>query len=101
MKLFLGEFTDLQLVINPQKNGHGNAGYRLRTNFAEYDLSTIGGVFDDRWVFGGDFAGNLFDAGVRGELIDSAKQKNVSSNFTTLILGADYQFTAELYLQYF
>ncbi len=96
-KFFLGEFTDLQLVVNPQKNGHGNAGYRFRTNFSEFDLSTIGGIFDDHWVIGGDFAGNLLDAGVRGELIVSTERENLSSNFTTFILGADYQFTSKLY----
>ena len=96
-KIFLGGFTDLQLVVNPQKDRHGNAGYRFRTNFEEFDLSTIGGIFDERFVIGGDFAGNLIDAGVRGELIVSAERGNLSSNFTTLILGADYQWTPELY----
>ncbi|MGD0337519.1 MAG: hypothetical protein ABSB78_01885 [Bacteroidota bacterium] len=96
-KFFLGEFTDLQLVVNPQKKQHGNAGYRFRTNFEEFDLSTVGGIFDDRLIVGGDFAGNLLDAGVRGELIVSTERENLSSNFTTFILGADYQFTSKLY----
>jgi hypothetical protein len=97
VKIFLGEFTDLQFVVNPQKNLHGNMGYRFRTNVAEFDFSTIGGIFDERPVIGGDFAGNLFDAGIRGELIVSAERENLKSNFTTLILGADYQWTPELY----
>ncbi len=96
-KFFLGEFTDLQFVVNPQKNQHGNAGYRFRTNFEEFDISTVGGIFDDRLIIGGDFAGNLLDAGVRGELIVSTERENLSSNFTTFILGADYQFTSKLY----
>ena len=50
-----------------EKLNNSNGGFRFRTNYSEYDLSLIGGYFDKRIVIGGDFAGNLFEAGVRGE----------------------------------
>ena len=46
---------------------------------------------------GGDFAGNLFKAGFRGEAIISGKKDDFGSNFARYILGLDYQFTARMY----
>ena len=97
-EVFLGNFTDINIVFNPQdKISASNYGFRFRTNMGEFDLSVIGGYFDDRIVAGGDFAGNLFDAGIRGEGIISAKNGNLNENFFRYILGLDYQFTPELY----
>jgi len=97
-KLTFGDFTDLTLVYNPQEGWKtGNTGFRFRTNYDEYDMAIVGGHFDKRAVVGGDFAGNLFQAGVRGEGILSADRHNLSSSFAEYILGIDYQFTSKLY----
>jgi len=97
-KLTFGDFTDLTLVYNPQEGWNtSNAGFRFRTNYAQYDISIVGGHFDKRVVMGGDFAGNLFQAGLRGEGILSADRHNLSSSFAKYILGIDYQFTSKLY----
>ncbi len=97
-KLYLGSFTDLSIVFNPQgKIKNSNYGFRFRTNFSEYDVSVIGGFFDRNYVVGLDFAGNLFDAGIRGEGIYSIDDENQNNNFLKCILGIDYQFTPELY----
>ncbi len=93
-----GSFTDLNLVYNPlDKPENSNAGFRFRTNYDEFDISVIGGYFDKRIVAGGDFAGNLFDAGVRGEGIISMDRNNLNENYIKFILGADNQFTSKLY----
>jgi hypothetical protein len=98
IKFRLGDFTDLSLVTNPQQDWQtSNSGFRFRTNFSEFDVSVMGGYFDRRVVVGGDFAGNLLDAGVRGETIFSVDQNHPRSNFTKVVLGADYQFTSQLY----
>lgn len=94
----LGNFTDLDLVFNAnEKFTESNYGFRFRTNYEEYDISIMGGRFDKRIAAGLDFAGNLFDAGVRGEGIFSADENDFKNNFIKFILGADYQFTAKLY----
>ncbi len=96
--IYFGRFTDLNIVYNPTNDfKQSNYGFRFRTNYAEYDFAVIGGYFDDRIVGGFDFAGNLFEAGVRGEGIISFNKNYGSDNFTKFILGADYQFTPELY----
>ena len=97
-KLYLGRFTDLELVVNFREMFEDyNYGARFRTNFNEFDVSALAGHFDKRVVAGGDFAGNLFDAGIRGELMISADKFDPQSNFYKALLGIDYQFNSKLY----
>lgn len=97
-RFHLGRFTDLHLVVNPENEWKTvNSGARFRTNVSEFDLSVMAGGFDKLFVVGGDFAGNLLDAGVRGELIAVAGRRTSDTGFVKFILGADYQFTAEFY----
>jgi hypothetical protein len=98
VKIHLGDFTDLSLVANPQRGWKkSNAGFRFRTNFSEFDVSMMGGTFDDRGVLGADFAGNLLNAGIRGEGIVSARIGQPDSSYVKLAMGIDYQFTPEIY----
>ena len=95
---FFGNFTDLDVVYNPQKTiENSNAGFRFRTNIEKYDLAVVGGYFDKRIVAGWDFAGSIFNAGIRGEGIVSMNKVDISDNYTRFILGTDYQITPELY----
>jgi hypothetical protein len=95
---FFGNFTDIDLVYNPQKKiENSNAGFRFRTNIEKYDLAVIGGYFDKRIVAGWDFAGSILDAGIRGEGIVSMNKEDISDNYTRFILGTDYQITPRLY----
>ena len=97
-KYAFGNFTDLNVVFNPQeKIKNSNYAFRFRTNYAEYDMAVMGGYFDRRIVGGLDFAGNLFNAGVRGEGIISVNKDSTEDNFVKFILGIDNQFTPELY----
>jgi len=98
MKYVFGNFTDINLVFNPKKKiKNSNYGFRFRTNYREYDMSVMGGTFDNRLVGGLDFAGNLFYAVVRGEGIISVNKDDTEDNFVKFILGIDNQFTPELY----
>ena len=98
VKFYLGSFTDFTVVYNSQSRFDGsNVGFRLRTNVGEYDFSTVAGYFDKRIIAGGDFAGNLLDAGFRGEGIISADENDLGSNFVKFIIGLDNQFTAQFY----
>ncbi|MFH1052456.1 MAG: hypothetical protein V1779_16175 [bacterium] len=97
-KIFIGDFTDLELVANfSEKIKNYNYGARFRTNYEEYDLSATAGYFDHRAVIGGYFAGNLFDAGFRGEAIYSMNEQDADSNYIRGIIGLDYQFPHNIY----
>jgi hypothetical protein len=107
-KIYLGSFTDLHAVVNFRKArwpragaatpDSTNFGLRFRTNYFEFDMSAMGGWFDRRVVVGGDFAGNLLEAGVRGEAAYVMEGEDLpNSDYLRIVLGADYQFTPELY----
>ncbi len=107
-KVYLGSFTDLQAVVNFRKArwpkegadtpDSTNFGLRFRTNYFEFDMSAMGGWFDRRMIVGGDFAGNLLEAGVRGEAVYVMEDKDLpNSDYMRIVLGADYQFTPEFY----
>jgi hypothetical protein len=95
---YLGNFTDLEIVWNPEDNfRQSNAGARFRTNYDEFDLSLLTAYFDRRVMIGGDFAGNLATAGVRGEGVYWFDRGNGGNAYMRAILGMDYQFTSTLY----
>lgn len=97
-KIRLGNFTDVSAVWNPQRDWHRhNAGVRFRTNVSEFDISALGGSFDDRAVGGLDIAGNLFDAGVRFEGAWTGPSSGFAPVVARYIVGVDYQFTADIY----
>lgn len=99
----IGNFTDLELVYNPVDDNTSdriktNFGGRFRTNYAEYDLSVMSGRFDDNFIAGMDFAGNLFDAGIRGEgIYNLGENSGTGDDYIKFILGLDYQFTPDFY----
>jgi hypothetical protein len=95
---FFGNFTDLEMVYNPQKKiENSNAGFRFRTNINKYDLAVVGGYYDKRIIAGWDFAGSIFNAGIRGEGIVSTNKDDITDNYIKFILGTDYQITPKLY----
>jgi len=97
-KFVLGNFSDLSLVFNAKENfRENNFGFRFRSNVEGFDFSAMSGVFDKRIIVGADFAGSIFDAGVRGEGIYSTSEQYPATNFVSLILGTDNQFTDKLY----
>ncbi|MBM4168605.1 MAG: hypothetical protein FJ215_05555 [Ignavibacteria bacterium] len=98
VKLFLGSFSDLSVVYNPEDNlKNGNVGARIRSNISEFDLSVVGGRFDDRMIVGGDFAGNFFDAGIRGEILVASSRNRDRPEFLKYVFGLDHQFTPDVY----
>jgi hypothetical protein len=97
-KIYISNFTDLEIVYNPTMSQYSNNyGARFRTNLEQYDLSAIFGNFDNRNVLGAEFAGNLLDAGFRGEALYSFKGGNMQNEYLKFILGLDYQFSDRIY----
>ncbi len=98
LKFYLGQLTDLQFVYNSEYHfKYSDYAGRFRTNFLGYDFSVMTGFVDKRLVNGGDFAGDVGGAGIRGEALVSTDVLNSSGYFVKWILGADYQFTDKLY----
>jgi len=97
LKISLGLMSDIELVYNYTGTYAGsNYGARFRTNYSEYDISLLAGWFDRTARVGVDFAGNLFGAGLRGEMLYTAGKDGVKGSVKA-IAGLDYQFTEDLY----
>ncbi|MBI2619731.1 MAG: hypothetical protein HYW57_06585 [Ignavibacteriales bacterium] len=97
-KFVAGNLTDLSLVYNPyDRFRKAQYGGRFRTNYEGFDFSVMGGLFGERIALGADFAGSLFDTGIRGEGIISGSRTRFAENFAKYILGIDNQFTGKLY----
>ncbi len=98
MKFYLGQLTDLQLVYNPEYHfASSNYAARFRTNILGYDLAVLAGSAERRFITGGDFAGNVWTAGIRGEALLSEDPSKTDGYYIRWILGMDYQFTDKLY----
>ncbi len=98
MKFYLGQLTDLQFVYNPEYHfASSNYAARFRTNILGYDLAVLAGSADKRFITGGDFAGNVWTAGIRGEALLSEDPSKTDGYYIRWILGMDYQFTDKLY----
>jgi hypothetical protein len=98
MKFYLGQLTDLQLVYNAEYHfKSSNYAARFRTNLLGYDLAILAGSADRRFITGGDFAGNIWTAGIRGEALVSQDPSKAEGYYIRWILGMDYQFTDKLY----
>ncbi len=97
-KYYLGAFSDVEVVVNFRElMEDNNYAFRLRTNIAKYDMSFMTGYFDKRAVLGADFAGNLFDAGFRGEMLYSFGNDEGRAKYIKTVIGLDYQITSDLY----
>jgi hypothetical protein len=98
MKFYLGQLTDLQFVYNAEYHfKSSNYAARFRTNILGYDLAVLAGSLDRRLITGGDFAGNVWTAGIRGEALVSQDPSKSGGYYIRWILGMDYQFTDKLY----
>jgi hypothetical protein len=97
-KAYLGDFTDAQIVYNVENEfKQNNIAGRFRSKIGAYDIALMGGTMLNEIILGGDVAGDLSVAGVRGEILVRTKQKKVSESEITWIFGIDNQFTGELY----
>lgn len=97
MSVPLGAFSRVEAVVAPgRRRGRSSVAARAGTNWREYDVSIMGGYFRDDWVLGGDFAGYLGNAGLRGEA--AYTWSHDGRNYLRAILNADYNFSGGYYV---
>jgi len=76
-------------------------GFDLSGSFVEknqdgFDYFSFTETWERRWLFGGDFSGELMDLGVWAE--GAYNKMEVSKNYGQYLFGVDYTFENELYL---
>jgi hypothetical protein len=84
-------------------------------NVSDYDFNLIGGMRDNRWIVGGSWVGDIYNAGFRGEItVSEAPSRENTSLFLdaigetslesfdrvmmTIVLSADYTFPNTFYI---
>jgi len=89
----LGDLSRLSLVYASQLSGDSGAA-RWRTNVNEFDFSLMAGQFRGDTIGGFDFAGQILNMGIRGEV---TRTESVNYGvFTRAVVGADYTFANTL-----
>lgn len=92
----LGALSQIEAVWAAGRSARSSS-YAARASFnvGDYDIGFMGGYFRESWVLGGDLAGYLGDAGLRGEWAVRAPETGPAQLRATL--NADYNFASGLY----
>jgi hypothetical protein len=92
-----GDFSHAEFAVAPASDVHQmSVAGRVTSHWGEYDLSAMGGYFRDDWVVGGDFAGYLGDAGLRGEAALTFPSEGDA--FVRLTVTLDRSFAGDVYV---
>ena len=95
--LQLGAVSRLEVVAAlGDQFRHATYATRFGTHYGEYDLSMMCATTAGDWVLGGDFAGYLGTAGVRGEI--AFTQHDEGRGFVRAVLNADYSIAKGPYV---
>lgn len=91
----LGPMTRVEAAFAPSRDAERTSvAGRFSSHAGEFDVSAMGGRIRDAWIFGGDYAGYLGNAGFRGE---AAFTSGMGRNFVRAVVNADYNFPGDYY----
>ncbi len=94
--------AEIEFVFNPHKRFKEESIYGMRYTWNKwnYDFQTIASYYKEQLAFGGGFAGNIKDAGLKGELTYFVPiQEQDTLQGLVASLGVDYSFQNGLLLQ--
>ncbi|UKJ06706.1 hypothetical protein [Solitalea lacus] len=95
---FFNNMKSLELAIKPGKNADEWVGGILyRFNKWQYDFQVLAGWWFTDTAFGAGWAGNIGNAGFKGE-VTYFSQRNTSNNVLSLSISTDYVFRNQLFL---
>ena len=99
---FLGFSSRMELAVSPDRDLENSVAAMLYSfNARGYDIQLIGGYYRERLATGAGWAGNLRDAGLKGEVMFYADiDETDGSRATNFIVSAsiDYMFPNSLFL---
>jgi hypothetical protein len=106
-QLFTGATSKIEVAIVPGKAKRNRTIMGLvRLNRWDYDFNLMGGVFQDGYVFGLSWEGQILDGGFRGEarwsgnqlMTDLVTRADYRRSYFTAAISGDYTFPNSLYL---
>jgi len=101
VQYYLGDFSKIEIVA---KKGRSSADKIIaamyKFNKGTYDIQLITGVYQKDWVFGAGWAGNLNNAGFKGEVSYFVPYETyvASENVLSASVSVDYGFKKGLYI---
>ncbi|HSM63564.1 MAG TPA: hypothetical protein VK833_06475, partial [Gillisia sp.] len=101
IQYYTGDFSKIELAAKKGKSGDDKiiaAMYKF--NKASYDIQLITGVYKKDWIIGAGWAGNLKDAGFKGEISYFVPYETYSDseNVLSTSVSVDYAFKKGLYI---
>ena len=101
IQYYTGDFSKIELAAKKGKSGDDKiiaAMYKF--NKASYDIQLITGVYKKDWIIGAGWAGNLKDAGFKGEISYFVPYETYlnSENVLSTSVSVDYAFKKGLYI---
>ena len=101
IQYFLGDFSKIELVV---KKGESDDDHSVATMYKfnkwSYDIQILTGVYQKDMVIGAGWAGNLKNAGFKGEISYFIPYENYfnSENVCSASVSVDYGFKSGLYI---
>jgi len=101
VQYFLGDFNKIELAA---KKGRGKDDHIIATMYKfnkwSYDIQLITGIYEKDWIIGAGWAGNLKNAGFKGEVsyFIPYGNTNVSDDVLSASASIDYGFKKGLYI---
>ncbi|WAC02485.1 hypothetical protein N7U66_01880 [Lacinutrix neustonica] len=101
VQYYLGDFNKIEVAVKKgsAKNNHIVAAL-YKCNTGSYDIQLITGVYQKDWILGAGWAGNLNNAGFKGEVTYFVPYERYfnSKNTLSTSLSVDYGFKKGLYI---
>jgi hypothetical protein len=95
---YFGFMSSIEIAVSPAKNSKDMvAAVKLGINRWEYDFQVISGYYRNRLALGGGWAGNLKDAGFKGEFTwfrDLELSSGGDRSNIVAAVGLDYMFAS-------
>lgn len=115
IQYYTGPVTKVELAVSPGKKKEDLiAAGLISFNQWNYDFNLIAGYKNERWVTGGGWVGDIFNAGFRGELlisqapkekfdsqiynISNIKPLSIDKPILSFVLSGDYTFPNSFYI---
>lgn len=101
VQYYIGDFNKIEVAA---KKGHNSdeviAAAMYKFNKESYDVQLITGIYKNDWIIGAGWAGNLKNAGFKGEISYFVPYKTYfnSENVLSTAISVDYGFKKGLYI---
>jgi hypothetical protein len=99
-RYYTGLISNIELAVKPGESKNENViAAKYLFNRWSYDFQLLSGIYYDDLVFGAGWAGNIYDAGFKGEISYFTPRKNDNLKDALSASAAfDYSFQGGLYL---